>query len=88
MKAPCKVAFFVDNLIKRRKIIVDWYCMSKIEKTIDHLLLHCSVATDFGSFNFVVFGVRWVMSKSLLAPLQCWQKRLHSYRNKVWNVVP
>lgn len=55
LKVPPRVVFFtwkvtlgklltVDNLRKRRVVVVDWYCMCKTSgETTNHLLLYCSV---------------------------------------------
>jgi hypothetical protein len=55
-KAPLKVAFFawaaalgkiltLDNLRKKRVIVIDRCCMCKMNgEFVDHLLLHCEVA--------------------------------------------
>jgi hypothetical protein len=55
-KVPQRIAFFswtaalgklltIDNLRKRNLIIVDWCCLCKQSgESVDHLLLHCSMA--------------------------------------------
>lgn len=49
----------VDNLIKRKVIIVDWCCMCKrTGETVDHILLHCDVARELWLFVFSLFGVQ------------------------------
>ena len=75
VKVPSKMVFFVwtagllkilivNNLHKRHILIVDWCCMCKCSgEFIDHLLLHCSMATDKWSF---VFTLSWVMPKAVL----------------------
>jgi hypothetical protein len=74
-KVPTRVAFFtwtvalekiltVDNLRKRRVIIVDWCCMCKVHgESVNHLLLHCSVAQELWSLIFSMFGIAWVMPR-------------------------
>ena len=59
VKAPWRVSFFVwttalgkiltgDNLFKRGYSLVSWYCMCCCcGESTDHLLIHCSVASDF-----------------------------------------
>ena len=84
-KAPLRVAFFVwtvalgkiltiDNLRKRKVRIIDWCYMCKCNgESIDHLLLHCPIASDLWSMILVLFGVSWVMPKSVVELLACWQ---------------
>ena len=68
VKAPSRVAFFVwtatvgkilalDNLWKRN-IMVEWcYICKHYREPIDHLLLHCEVATELWNVFFQLFGV-------------------------------
>jgi hypothetical protein len=73
VKAPQRVAFFVrkaplgkilifDNLRKRTIMVIEWCCMCKHGgESIDHLFLHCEVATKIWSALLQLFGVDWVM---------------------------
>ncbi|GMP71099.1 hypothetical protein CsSME_00029647 [Camellia sinensis var. sinensis] len=82
--SPTKVAFFVwtailgriltiDNLIRRQHVLVDWCCMCcRDAKTVDHLLLHCSIASRLWGFIVALFGLVWVQSASVLGVLQSW----------------
>ena len=84
-KAPLRVAFFVwtvalgkiliiDNLRKIKVRIIDWCYMCKCNgESIDYLLLHCLIASDLWSMILVLFGVSWVMPKSVVELLACWQ---------------
>uniref|UniRef100_A0A2N9J9J5 Reverse transcriptase zinc-binding domain-containing protein n=1 Tax=Fagus sylvatica TaxID=28930 RepID=A0A2N9J9J5_FAGSY len=84
-KVPPRVAFFTwtaalgkilttDNLRKRRVIILDWCCMCKSSgESTDHLLLHCSVAWELWSMVCILFGTLWVMPRSVVDLLTCWQ---------------
>ena len=81
VKALRRVAFFVwtaawgriltcDNLRWRGIVLVGWCCLCKCSgETVDHLLLHCSVAAELWRFVFKMFGVDWVMSKCVLDQL-------------------
>lgn len=76
-KVPSRVAFFiwtaalgkivtVDNLRKRRAIIIDWCCMCKSNgENVNHLLLHCSVAQELWMLVFALFGISWVMPRDV-----------------------
>ena len=55
----------IDNLHKKHVLIIDWCCICK-RGAIDYLLLHSSLATDIWSFFFTLFGIVWVMEKSVL----------------------
>ena len=51
-------------------------------ESIDHLLLHFSIAID-------LFGVHWVMTRSAVELLACWQGRFgHHGKGDIWMVVP
>jgi hypothetical protein len=72
-KAPLRVAFFawsaalgkiltLDNLRKRHIIVVDWCCLCKKSgETVDHLLLHCKIASALWNSIFGLFGLAWIM---------------------------
>jgi hypothetical protein len=72
------VAFFVwsaalgkilthDNLYKRNVVVIEWYCICKTNgESIDHLLLHCEVARDLWSYIFILFGIEWVVPRTVL----------------------
>ena len=71
-KVPTKVRFFLwvgslgkiltDNLRKRNIVLVRWCCVSKRGgETMDHLMLHCSVARETWDMVFALFGVPRVM---------------------------
>ena len=98
VKVPSKMVFFVwtagllkilivNNLHKRHILIVDWCCMCKCSgEFIDHLLPHCSMATDKWSF---VFTLSWVMPKSVVELFEFWQCQFQHHRGaKVWPALP
>jgi len=52
----------LDNLRKRNIIVMEQCCMCKTcGESIDHLFLHCEVATKLWSALLNLFGVAWVM---------------------------
>ena len=92
-KIPSRVAFIVwtaalgkflttDNFQKRHVWILDWFYMWKCnEESVDHLLLHCPTATDLWSMMFGLFGVCWVILKTVVELLACWQGRFRHHQN-------
>ena len=100
-KVPSRVAFFVwivvlgniltiDNLRKRKILFLDWYCMCKRNgESVDHLLIHDPLAFDLWSIVFTLFGIHWVMSKTVVELLDCWQGKFGRHRNAtIWMAVP
>jgi hypothetical protein len=83
-KVPSRVAFFGwnavlgrilthDNLRKRSIVIVEWCCMCKKNgESVDHLLIHCEVATRIWHYMFTLFGIEWVMPQKVLDLFACW----------------
>ena len=99
-KIPPRVAFFIwtaalgkilttENLRRRRVIILDWCCMCKASgESTNHLLLHCSVAWELWNMVFILFGIFWVMPKSVVDLLTCWNGLLgNSEAGKVWKMI-
>jgi hypothetical protein len=76
-KAPPRVAFFLwmaawgkiltnDNLRKRRVVLVDWCCLcNKDGESLDHLFLHCSMAKQLWDSILTLFGLNWVMPRTV-----------------------
>jgi len=85
VKVLSKVAFFVwtatlgkiltlNNLQKRNIIVMEWCYMCKTSgESIDHLFLHCMVATKLWSTILQLFGVVWVMPRSVKDMLGSWR---------------
>ena len=76
-KVPSRVAFFIwtaafgkiltiDNLRKRRVIIFDWCCMCKASgESVNHLLMHYSIAQELWNMVLILFGVFWAMPRDV-----------------------
>ena len=68
-KVPSRVAYFVwtvalgniltvDNIWKQKILILDCYCMCKRNgELVDHLLIHCPLASDLWSMILTLFGI-------------------------------
>ena len=84
-KVPPRVAFFswsaslgkiltTDNLLKRSIIVLDQCYMSKrCRESVDHLLLHCPIASELWSLVFCLFGLHCVMPLKVLEVFESWQ---------------
>ena len=58
-------------------------------ESVDHLFLHCPVASELWSMVFGLFGVYWVMPLSIVGLFACWQGRFgHHSNGDIWMVVP
>jgi hypothetical protein len=68
----------LDNLRKRHIIVVDWYCLCKKSgETIDHLLLHCELAS--GLWNSIFGFVQPSLGDASLS-----ENSLHLLEREVW----
>ncbi len=76
-KVSPRVAFFswtaalgkiltIENLRYQRLILLDWCRMCKCSgESADHLLIHCSLASELWSMVFGLFEVQWVILEML-----------------------
>ena len=100
-KIPSRVAFFVwtaalgkylmiGNLRKRKVWILDWcYMCKRNDESVDHLSLHCPFAMDLWSMVLGLFGVSWVMPRTVLGLCWCWQGSFGCHRNGcIWSIIP
>ena len=79
-----------DNLWKRGIIELDWWCMCKrCGESMDHLLLHCPMAYKLWTMVFCLFGLQWVIPKSVINLFVACQGSFGRHRNiAFWKVVP
>uniref|UniRef100_A0A2N9IE81 Reverse transcriptase zinc-binding domain-containing protein n=1 Tax=Fagus sylvatica TaxID=28930 RepID=A0A2N9IE81_FAGSY len=100
-RVPPKVNFFIwtaslgkvltiDNLRKRKLVIMDWCCMCKeAGESIDHLFLHCYTARELWGLILSMFGVWWVMPRHVVDLLACWNGRTRRCRAaSIWGLIP
>ena len=87
-----KKGFIIYIYIERERDtkVVDWCYMCKCNsETVDNLFLHCLVAMNLWAMSLGLFGVCWVMPKSVVDLLASWQGQFGRRHNKyVWIVVP
>ena len=100
VKAPRRISFFLwtaargkiltcDNLMKRGHVLAAWCCMCKKGwETVDHLLIHCEVASTLWGFVFQRFGIQWVLPAKVLDLLFGWFNGLGKHSSDIWNLVP
>ena len=50
-------------------------------ESVEHLFLHCPVASELWDMVFGLFGVSWVMPLSVVGLFVCWQGRFGRYCN-------
>ena len=100
-KVPSRVAFFswtatlgriltIDNLRKRKVLIIDWCCMCKSSgESVNHLLLHCPLAQDLWNLVFTLFGISWVMPRGVEDLFACWSGiRGNLNSGAIWKAAP
>lgn len=79
-----------DNLIKRNFRLPNrcYMCLCKSE-SINHLFLHCSVATDIWNMFLALFGVQWSMSCSVREAFVSWcSSKVDKTIKRIWAMVP
>jgi hypothetical protein len=57
-------------------------------ETVDHLLIHSSVASALWSWILGVFGISWVLPQTVAELLFSWWDGLGHHSSNVWNLVP
>ena len=58
-------------------------------ESVNHLFLHCPVASEVWDMVFGLFGVSWVMPLFVVGLFACWQGHFGRLRNGViWKIVP
>ena len=70
--------------------MLDWcYMCKRCGESVDHLLLHCSIAWELWSLVFCLFGIQWVMPHIVLDLFETWQRKFARHRHiDVWKLVP
>lgn len=64
----------LDNLMRRGHVYVNRCCMCCVDaELVDHLFLHCLVASLLWGFIYSLFGVVWFQSKGVLDMLRAWR---------------
>jgi hypothetical protein len=98
-QAPSRAVFFawsavlgkiltLDNLKKRHVIVIDRCCMCKRDgESVDHLLLHCDMASALWSVFFSCFGMFWVMPRQVIDLFACWWFVGRPRSAAVWKMV-
>ena len=98
---PTKVSFFVwttalnriltiDNLVRRGWVLVNRCCMCGMAaESVDHLMLHCVVASQLWALIFALFGLLWAQPGTVSAALWSWSRgRVGRRRQKAWFFAP
>ena len=64
-------------------------CMCRCNgESVDHLLIHCSMAGVLWNFVFRSFGIQWVLAKQVVDLLGGWWNMLGNHTSEIWNLVP
>ncbi|WMV13364.1 hypothetical protein MTR67_006749 [Solanum verrucosum] len=97
---PRKVCFFTwlatrgvilmaKNLRKRKDVCMSWcYLCKELCENVDHILLHCNLATRLWEDIFRWFGFSWIMPRIVKELMLSWKSRARRRRHKIWSVTP
>jgi hypothetical protein len=79
----------LDNLKKRRAIVINRCCMCKRDgESVDHLLIQGDVASALWSAIFSRFRLAWVMPRRVLDLCASWWSSGRTRSTIVWKMVP
>ena len=58
-------------------------------ESIDHLFIHCEVASEMWTVCLQLFGVIWVMPRRVSELMECWRGQLGNREVlQLWRLVP
>jgi hypothetical protein len=79
----------LDNLRKQHVIVINiCYMCKKTGESVDHLLLHCDVASALWSSLFSRFRMSWVMPRWVIDLLTRWWFSGRPRSAAVWKMTP
>ena len=79
----------IDHLIKKCQFLVNRCCLCCCDgESVDHLLLHCKFSHALWCEVFVVFGIQWVMPRSVKSFFFIWRNWFGKHLSIIWNMVP
>jgi mannosylglycoprotein endo-beta-mannosidase len=100
-RVPPRVAFFVweatqgkiltiDNLRRRGVYVTEWcYLCKSAGETVDHILLHCSMARGVWGNVLSILNYDWVMPRRVVDVLRCWRRKFEDLNALViWKMIP
>ncbi|XP_060217918.1 putative acyl-activating enzyme 19 isoform X2 [Lycium barbarum] len=80
----------LDNLMKRKFHLANrCYMCHCTSETINHLFLHCPVATDVWNMFLTLFGLQWVIPHTVREVFVCWSSwKVGQVIRRIWSMVP
>ena len=99
-KVPKRVSFIswttandgiltIDNLVKRGQSLVNRCCLCCYDgESANHLLLHCKFSHALWCKAFAMFGIQWVMSRSVNSFFFIQRNWFGRHLSTIWNMVP
>jgi hypothetical protein len=58
-------------------------------ESVDHLVIHCEVATRLWHYMFTLFGIEWVMPQKVLDLFACWNHEGgRDLAKAIWRMAP
>ena len=100
-KIPTKIAFFAWEAIWGKVLTLDrlqrrgWHLPNRCflcgceEETINHILIHCTMAKGLWNIILALCGVQWVFPNSVKEVLSSWKGSFVGRKRKeVWKAIP
>jgi hypothetical protein len=93
MVAPLYAFSIMFTLLIKKKshpiLVAEWCYMCKHDgESIDHLFLHCEVATEIWSVILQLFGVAWVMPHRIVSVWEVGEDMGNHLVLHIWRLAP
>jgi hypothetical protein len=62
--------------------------LTMVRETVNHLLLHCKIASALWYYIFDIFGLAWIMPRQVRDLLACWRRKTsNSQSEALWKII-
>ena len=78
----------IDNLVKRGQSLANRCCLCCYDgESVDHHFLHCKFSHALWCEAFAVFGIQWVMLRSVSSFFFIWRNWFGKHLSTIWHMV-
>lgn len=79
----------IDNLRRRGVCVIDWWYLCKGDgESVNHVLLHCSVARGLWVHVFGILNLHWIMPERVTDVLLSWGRKFaNPIAKAIWKMI-